>query len=169
MEFHWDFIGKLEYIFHVGKSILYLGNVFPNIGKLCGKSLGHVWDFSGRLFTILTLGNQCNMLGTFFPMLENIVGNCWDFFGIFSREQILVSSWETNFSFWVFYPNIGKYCGNHWELIGIFRQINTVTVFLLENIQYHTNRFSTFLTLVCFFDPPCIYFCQTARFLKRYQ
>lgn len=116
MEFHWDFIGKLEYIFHVGKSILYLGNVFPNIGKLCGKSLGHVWDFSGRLFTILTLGNQCNMLGTFFPMLENIVGNCWDFFGIFSREQILVSSWETNFSFWDF---LSQYWKILWKSLGV--------------------------------------------------
>jgi hypothetical protein len=56
------------------------------------------------------------MLGTFFPMLENIVGNCWDFFGIFSREQILVSSWEINFSFWDF---LSQYWKILWKSLGV--------------------------------------------------
>lgn len=110
--FHWE----IRIYFPCWEIILYLGNVFPNIGKHCGKSLGHVWDFSGSQYTILTLGNQCNMLGTFFPMLENIMGNCCDFFGIFSRKQILVSSWETNFSFWEF---LSQYWKILWKSLGV--------------------------------------------------
>ena len=153
-----------------------LGNQFYTLGMffpILENSVGNRWDMFGIFLDVFSL---------FWPWEINVIywerfSQCWKILweiagtslGYFHENKFWFQVGKLILVFGIFYPNIGKYCGNHWELIGIFREINTVTVFLLENIQYHANRFSTFLTLVCFFNPPCIYFCQTARFLKRYQ
>lgn len=94
MVFNWE--KKISSL--LGKLNSYLENVFPNIGKHCGKSLRLDYHVLGSQYSVIELGKLITYLENIFPYFGNIVeifenclctnsnfilGNTFQFWGIF--------------------------------------------------------------------------------------